>query len=168
VHEHAPQAQLELHVSVPYVLHCMVAWGVHVPVPEQLPLDQLPVESHVSVSVPQLPHDTEFVCPGAHTPLHAPLMHVWFGHVDVVCHIPLVHVCALLPEHCFCPVLHDPVHIPPTHVPLVQGSGLPYCPQAPHVSTPLPEHCAVCGVHTGVDGQEHVPHAQLAVQVCVP
>jgi hypothetical protein len=61
VHEQAPHAQLELQVSVPYVLHCMVAWGVHVPCPTQLPLAQLPVESHVSVLVPQLPHATGFV-----------------------------------------------------------------------------------------------------------
>jgi hypothetical protein len=62
VHEQAPHAQLELHVSVPYMLHCMVACGVHVPCPLQLPLDfQLPVESHDCVSVPQLPHDTGFV-----------------------------------------------------------------------------------------------------------
>jgi hypothetical protein len=61
-HEQAPQAQLELHVSVPYMLHCMVAWGVQTPCPAQLPLDfQLPVESHVCVSVPQLPHDTALV-----------------------------------------------------------------------------------------------------------
>jgi hypothetical protein len=96
-------------------------------------------------------------------------MHVWFGHVDVVCHMPFVpHVCALLPEHCFWPEVHVPVHIPPEHVPLVHASGFPYCPQAPHVSTALPEHVACPGVHAGADGHEHVPHAQLAVQVCVP
>jgi hypothetical protein len=35
---------------------------VHTPCPAQLPLDcQLPVESHVCVSVPQLPHETALV-----------------------------------------------------------------------------------------------------------
>jgi hypothetical protein len=62
VHEQAPQAQLELHCSIPYMLHCMVAWGVHTPCPEQLPLGcQLPVGSHVCVSMPQLPHETALV-----------------------------------------------------------------------------------------------------------
>jgi hypothetical protein len=83
--------------------------------------------------------------------------------------MPLVsHVCALLPEHCFCPGVHDPLHIPPTQVPLPHATGLPYCPHAPHVSTPPDAHCACPGVHAGVVGHEHVPQAQLAVQVCVP
>ena len=97
-------------------------------------------------------------------------MHVWFGHVEVVCHMPFVpHVCALLPEHCFCPELHVPLHMPLTHVPLPQATGFPYCPQAPHVWTPpFDAHCACPGVHAGVDGHEQVPQAQLAVHVCEP
>jgi hypothetical protein len=31
VHEHAPQAQLDEHVSVPYVLHDCVAFGAQAP-----------------------------------------------------------------------------------------------------------------------------------------
>ena len=87
----------------------------------------------------------------------------------VLPHCPLLsHVWKLLPEHCFCPGLHDPLHIPPTHVPLPHATGLPYCPHASHVSTSPDAHCACPGVHAGVDGHEHVPQEQLAVQVCVP
>jgi hypothetical protein len=167
-HEQLPHAQLALHVAAPYVLQVSVPFGAQTPCPVHVPSCHVPL-THVCVSVPQLPHDTGSVWPGAHTPLHVPLMHVWFGQVEVVCHMPPpLHVCALLPEHCFCPELHVPAHIPPTQVPLVHGTGFPYCPQAPHVSTPLPEHTGCCGVHTGADGHEHAPQAQVAVQVCVP
>jgi hypothetical protein len=103
VHEQAPQAQPELHCSIPYMLHCMVAWGVHTPCPAQLPLDcQLPLELHVCVSVPQLPHATLFVCPGAHTPMHAAPLHVWLVHATGLPHWPVPsQVSTPLPEHCF-------------------------------------------------------------------
>jgi hypothetical protein len=54
-------------------------------------------------------------------------MHVWFMHVPVVCHMPPLQVCVLLPEHCTCPaLLHIPLHIPPAHAPLVHGAGFAY------------------------------------------
>jgi hypothetical protein len=83
--------------------------------------------------------------------------------------MPPLQVCVLLPEHCTCPwLLHIPLHIPPTHVPLVHVTGFPYCPHAPHVSTPPDAHVDCPGVHAGAVAQEHAPQAQLAVQVCVP
>ena len=61
-------------------------------------------------------------------------------------------------------------HVPlPEHVmPAPHDTGLPHCPQALHVCTPVPEHCLVPGVHTGVEPHEHEPHAQLALQVSDP
>lgn len=77
-HEHVPHAQLAVHVCEPYVLHACVAAGTQAPCPVQLPLFcQVPALVHVCVSVPQLPHGTGCVCPGAHMPTHAPARHVW-------------------------------------------------------------------------------------------
>ncbi len=53
-------------------------------------------------------------------------------------------------------------------VPPVHATALPHCPHASHVCTPLPEHCLAFGTHTGPDGHEQGPHAQLVVQVSVP
>jgi hypothetical protein len=50
----------------------------------------------------------------------------------------------------------------------VQETALPHWPHASHVCTPLPEHCVAFGVHTGADGQEQAPQAQLEVHVWVP
>jgi hypothetical protein len=82
-HEQAPHAQLVLQLSVPYVLHDCVALGAHAPWPAQLPLVcQAPVDAHVCVSVPHLPHATGLVWPGAQEPVHTPPMHVWFVQAD--------------------------------------------------------------------------------------
>jgi hypothetical protein len=45
------------------------------------------------------------------------------------------------------PVVVEPAHAPLLHMPVAQGEGLPHCPVAPHVSTVVPEHCCVPGVH---------------------
>jgi hypothetical protein len=83
------------------VLHACVALGAHGPWPTQLPLVcHAPFELHVCVSVPQLPHPTGCVWPGAHAPSHAPPTHVWFVHGAGVPHSPATHDCTPLPEHC--------------------------------------------------------------------
>jgi hypothetical protein len=102
--------------------------------------------------------------------VHAPLTHVWFAQGTGVPHIaglPL-HVCTPLPEHCTCPAVHGPTHAPLKQLPLGHASGLPHCPQPPHVSICNTEHCATPGVHTGADAHEHPPHAHAGVHVCDP
>jgi hypothetical protein len=50
---------------------------------------------HVSTPLPE-----QVVCPGAHTPVHAPPTHVWPLHAVGELHVPLeVHVSTPLPEH---------------------------------------------------------------------
>jgi hypothetical protein len=70
--EHGCHPQLASHVCVPYVLHACVAFGAQTPWPVQLPFCKLPLALHVCVSVPQLPHETVFVAPGMHDPVHLP------------------------------------------------------------------------------------------------
>lgn len=125
-HEHAPHAQLAVQVCVPYVLHTCVVVGMHAPCPEQLPLPcQVPADVHVCVSVPQLPHGTGCVCPGAHMPTQAPARHVWSTHACGALHCPSPpHVCTPLPEHRICPG----EQLPPSAGELV----------SPFASAPLP------------------------------
>ena len=57
--EHAPHAQLAVHVCDPYMLHACALVGTHAPCPMQLPLlCHVPALVHVWVSVPQLPQGT--------------------------------------------------------------------------------------------------------------
>jgi hypothetical protein len=86
-HEQLPQAQLAPHVCIPYVLHTSVALGEQAPWPSHWPSCQAPL-THVCVLVPQAPHATLFVVPGAHEPVHAPPMHVSFVHATAVPHWP--------------------------------------------------------------------------------
>jgi hypothetical protein len=51
--------------------------------------------THVCVSVPQLPHATGLVCPGAHT-LHAPVLHT-LPEPQLVPSAALVHAEVLVP-----------------------------------------------------------------------
>jgi hypothetical protein len=104
-HEHVPHAQLAVHVCMPYVLHPCVVVGAHAPCPEQVPLlCQVPAAVHVCVSIPQLPHGTGCVCPGAHMPTQAAETQVWSTHAWGALHIPLPpHVCTALPEQRICP-----------------------------------------------------------------
>jgi hypothetical protein len=147
-----------------------VAVGEHVPCPEHVALCQLPLPVQVCVSVPQLPQATELVWPGAQTPVHVPLTHVWFVHRTGVPHSSLEsQVWALLPEHSFCPDVQAPMHTPPTHMPVLHVVGGCHCPQAPQSSTLVAvAHWGTPGVQTGVIGHEQVPHPQAGVQVCVP
>jgi hypothetical protein len=50
----------------------------------------------------------------------------------------------------------------------VHATGLPHCPQPPHVSTPPPPHSVDPGEHAGAEAHEHEPHAHDAVHVSVP
>jgi hypothetical protein len=59
---------------------------------------------------------------------------------------------------------------PPTHCWAVVHVVVTHWPQVLHVWAVIPDvHCRAPGVHTGgVAGHEQTPHAQPAVQVCVP
>jgi hypothetical protein len=67
------------------------------------------------------------------------------------------------------------LHAPSTHVWFVHGTAAPNCPLAPHVSTPLSEHCVAPGVHEPVQMPAlHTPgqaaplfcHAPVVSHVC--
>lgn len=120
------------------------------------------------MSVPQLPHCTGSVWPGAQTPWHVPPTQVCPVHGVAAPHVPATHDCELLPEHCVCPVVHAPWHTPPTHVPLVHAVAVPQSPQGSHVCTSDPEHCVSAGVQTGLSGQEHGPQVHDARHDSVP
>jgi hypothetical protein len=147
--EHAPNEQAAVHVCDPYVLQACVVLGAQAPCFEQVPLlCQVPLPVHVCVSVPQLPHGTGFVCPGPHTPVHAPFTHVWPTHVTGVAHCPLdPHACAPLPEHWTCPTVHVPVQTPPSQLPLPQPTGALHCPFT-QISTAAPEQRSCPDEHT--------------------
>jgi hypothetical protein len=91
------------------------------------------------------------VVPAAQTPwfMHVPATHVPFGpHVWVsVPQLPQVTMRV-------CPCEQTPMQTPVTHVWFMHATGLPHCPLASQVSTPLPEQVVVPGTHTP-------PHALL-------
>lgn len=78
------------------------------------------------MSVPQLPHGTGFVCPGAHEPVQAPFTHVCPVHAAGALHVPPMHVCTALPEHWTFPVVQAP------------ASAASTAPSAALASPPLP------------------------------
>jgi hypothetical protein len=57
-HEQSLQAQLDEHVWVPYMLHAWLALGEQAPASSHPPGTHSPIELHMSVPVPQLPHAT--------------------------------------------------------------------------------------------------------------
>jgi hypothetical protein len=166
LHEQSPHAHCALHVCDPYVLHACVVLGAHGPCPEQVPLVcHVPAGPHVCVSVPQLPHATGLVCPGAHVPTHVPPTHVWFAHAMGAPQWPVPsHVSTPLPEHSVAPAMgHAPEHCPAVHAPLLHGDGAlhavhPSVPSA-HVWTPVPSHCVAPAVHAPVHGAASGPAA---------
>jgi hypothetical protein len=90
---------------------------------------------------PFVPHDSNNVddahadCPGAHTPVHAPLTHVWFVHAVPFTQAPLVlHVwgCVVV-EHCVAPGAQLPVHDPLTHAWFEQAVASCQVPAELHV-----------------------------------
>jgi hypothetical protein len=75
--EHEPQVQLEVQLSVPQRLQPCMLPGEQTPWPEHVPLVcQFPDALHVWSSVPQLPHFTGLVWPGAQTPAQLAETHV--------------------------------------------------------------------------------------------
>jgi hypothetical protein len=81
------QAQVALHVCVPYVLQVCIVVAAQAPWPKHVPSCHIPF-THVCVSVPQLVQGIGFVVPGAHAPEHAPEMHVALVHSAAVPHWP--------------------------------------------------------------------------------
>jgi hypothetical protein len=66
------------------------------------------------------------------------------------------------------PGVHVPEQTPATQVPLPHAVAAPHCPQPPHVSTSMPEHWALPGVHAGAGPHEQLPQEQVDVHDCVP
>jgi hypothetical protein len=60
--------------------------------------------------------------------MQEPPLHVWLCVVQFVefAHVPLLHVCTVLPEHWVIPGEHEPVHWPIEHVEFVQGVVIPH------------------------------------------
>ncbi len=82
----------------------------------------------------------QLVWPGAQTPVHAPLTHVWLVQAAAVPQAPAeVHVCTPLPEQFVWPGAHTPVHAPLTHVWLLHAVAPPKVPFDWQVWTLLPE-----------------------------
>jgi hypothetical protein len=77
-------------------------------------LPHWPVESHDCTALPE-----HRVWPGAHTPVHAPEMHVWLVQGCGVPHMPPTQDCTPLPEHCIWPAEHAPVQALPEHFSLL-------------------------------------------------
>ena len=127
---HGPHEQLEVHCSVPYWFdpHACFVVGAQAPCPVHEPCTQPPSAPQVSVSVPQLPHDTGFVCPGAHAPTHAPSTQVWLPHGVTGPHVFSTHDCTPLPEHCFWPAEHAPVQAVAEHFSLLGHGESVHCP----------------------------------------
>ncbi len=72
----------------------------------------VPFDWHDSRPVPE-----HIVCVGAHTPVHAPLTHVWLVHAVAELHVPFDwHDSTPLPEHVVWLGAHTPAHAPLTHV----------------------------------------------------
>jgi hypothetical protein len=64
-------------------------------------------------------------------------------HALALAHAPVAsHVCGVLPLQRCWPGAHTPAQEPPeTQVWFVHAAAAPHWPLAPHVATPLPEHC---------------------------
>ncbi len=154
VHVHAPLAQVG------------VGWA------QVVPFVQVPVALHVCGVLP-----LHAVCPGAHTPLHAPETQVWLVHAEAVPQAPPLHASTELPTHWLWPGAHTPEQLPALHVWLTHATGVPQAPPALHVCTLLPEHCTAPGVHVPVQAPllhaeltqlTALPHCPAAVQVSTP
>ena len=71
---HAPHEQVELHVRVPlrFSPHFSLVFFGHAPEPVHVPVFQVP-SSHITVCVPQFPHDPSGFVSGSHgftSPMH--------------------------------------------------------------------------------------------------
>jgi hypothetical protein len=122
----------------------------------------------LATNCPPTPHDAYTVddahpdCPGAHTPVHVPLTHVWFVHAAAFTQTPLaLHVwgCVVV-EHCVAPGAQLPVHDPLTHAWFEQAALFCQVPAGLHVcGCVLDEHCVWPGLHA-----THAPFRQTAEQ----
>jgi hypothetical protein len=131
----------------------------------QVPLGcHVPVDEQVWVSVPQSPQGTGLVCPGAHVPVHAPPVHVWFVQATGCPHWPFVpHVCTPLPEHCTWFGVQTPEQAPLEHMPLAHATGLPHAPDT-HVCTAPPAQRVCPLAHAPVSAPpESVPPSPCGV-----
>jgi hypothetical protein len=131
--------------------------GVH-----EVPVAQLPFASQVCGLFPE-----HCLCPGAHTPVHAPVTQVWLVHVAGDPHWPIAsHVSTPLFTHWVVPLAHTPWHdaVVPfwTQVMPEQGDGMPQLPPV-HCCTPLPEHWLLPALQAPVQNPfMHVPVVQAA------
>jgi hypothetical protein len=122
----------------------------------------------------------QLVWPGAHWPVHAPLMHVWLVQAAAVLQAPLaVHDWTPLPEHWVWPGAQTPAHAPLTQVWLVHAEPTVQVPAELHVWGWLEPEQPVCpGAHTPVHAPfKHVwlvhavvvvLHVPLEVHVATP
>ena len=111
------------------------AWAT--PVVQAVAEPHAPPAAQVSTLVPE-----HVVCPGAHTPEHPPLAHVWFTHAEAPLNVPSDwQVSTPLPEHVVCPGAHTPVQEPETHAWLVQPAAFCQVPVPLQVCGCWPLHC---------------------------
>src|SRR6185437_7545857 len=96
------------------------------------------------------PLPLHFVWPGAQTPVHTPLMHVWFVQAAGEPHVPVaLQVCTPLPRHWVAPGVHAThmllkhAGVEPEHVTCVAQ-----LPVASHDWTRLPRHRVWPGAQT--------------------
>ena len=112
--------------------------------------------------------------PGLHTPLHVPVPVHRYGHVVVVCQVPVPsQVCTAAPEQRTAPGVHVPVHAPLTHA-YVHDWLSCQLPVASQVCAVLPTQRPAPGEHRPVhaafwQANEHasvVCQAAVASHVC--
>jgi hypothetical protein len=133
----------------------VVSRHVHVP-PEQsgvgwaqgVPLTHAP-------PVPQVcgtPATLQPICPGAHSPVQMPETQVLLVQTIPFTQLPPLHVSTLLfMPHVTSVGAHEPSHTPAMQVWWPQSmTVVPHCPLEPQVTTPLPEHVVVPGLHVPV------------------
>jgi hypothetical protein len=143
---------------------------------------------HVCVSVPQLPHESVRVSPGAHDPVQAPPTQVWSTQSTGLPHWPHAsHVCTPLPLalHCRAPGVHagasgheqephpqlalqvcEPYVL---HVCVTSGAQAPWPAHVPSCQVPVALHVCVsvpqlphasCFVDPGLHDPVHMPAVQ--------
>jgi hypothetical protein len=101
-------------------------------------LPQVPLEVHDSTLLPE-----HVVWPGAHSPMQAPLLQVWFTQAVTEPQDPLeLHVCTPLPRHCVDWGVHaTQVLLRHTDVGLTHVVAVSQLPEESHDWMALPRHC---------------------------
>jgi hypothetical protein len=119
------------------------------------------------------------VWPGAHEPVQAVPMQVWFTQFTGLPNVPPEHVSSPLPEQSVWPGVHDPEQAPPTQVDAEHVTAVPHVPLVVQLWTPLLVvlHCVCPGAHWPVHPPlmhvwfvqaAGVPQAPAALHVCTP